>query len=191
MLGRIWSRWAFSVTAASWRRRLPPYLALLALRLRQPGRRALWIGLLALTVGLLLLRGHPQIAFYGLLMLGILGLVEIIGAWRRHVPRAEIGRFAGGLAGGVVLGGALAAALLLPVREYAPESIHGSSEARHAYHYATNWSLSRSEIATPSCRRRWIRQGPCRHDAVHELELSRPGFACCPGSRRSCCAGAW
>jgi hypothetical protein len=126
-----------------------PYLALLALRLRQPGRRALWIGLLALTVGLLLLRGHPQIAFYGLLMLGILGLVEIIGAWRRHVPRAEIGRFAGGLAGGVVLGGALAAALLLPVREYAPESIRGSSEGGGtAYQYATNWSLSPSEIAT-------------------------------------------
>jgi hypothetical protein len=126
-----------------------PYLAFLGLKLREPGRRLLWAGLLALALGLQLLRGHPQIAFYGLLMLGLLGAVEIVGALRERRPRAEILRFSAGLAGGVVLGFGIAAVLLLPIHAYAPESIRGATEEGGvAYQYATNWSLSVGEIAT-------------------------------------------
>jgi hypothetical protein len=126
-----------------------PYLALLALRLRQPSRRPLWTALLALAVGLLLLRSHPQIAFYGLAMLGLLAVFEITGLWRAGAPRAEMGRYAAGLAAGVLLGFALAAVVLFPVHAYAPVSIRGAAEGGGAaYQYATNWSFSASEIAT-------------------------------------------
>lgn len=126
-----------------------PYLLLLALRLRVPGRRPVWTALLGLALGLQLLRGHPQIAYYGLLMLGLLGLVELVAMLRGRVARAEFGRFAVGLAAGIGLGFGLSAVLLLPVQAYAPVSIRGATEAGGvAYQYATNWSLSPSEIAT-------------------------------------------
>ena len=126
-----------------------PYLAWIALHLRAPGRRLLWTGALGLVVGLQLLRGHPQIAFYGFLLLGLMGLVEIAGGLRRGTPRAELGRYTAGLAGGVLLGVGIAAVLLLPVRAYAPGSIRGAGETGGAtYQYATNWSLSPRELAT-------------------------------------------
>ena len=126
-----------------------PYLALLASKIRTGERRPLWIGLFALTLGLQLLRGHPQIAFYGVLMLVVLAVVEIVSGLRRHVPRAELWRFVGGLALGGVLGVGLAAVVILPVHAYAPESIRGAGEGGGAaYQYATNWSFSPSEMAT-------------------------------------------
>ncbi len=126
-----------------------PYLAWIALHLREPGRRLLWTGALSLACGLLLLRGHPQVAFYAFLLLALVGAVEIVGGLLRHAPRGELLRYAAGLAGGVLLGVGIAAVLLLPVRAYAPESIRGAGETGGAtYQYATNWSLSPREIAT-------------------------------------------
>lgn len=126
-----------------------PYLLLLGLRLREAGRRPLWTALLGLALGLQLLRGHPQIAYYGLLMLGLLVLVEFVAMLRRRVPRREFGRLAAGMVAGIGLGFGLSAVLLLPVQAYAPVSIRGATEAGGvAYQYATNWSLSPSEIAT-------------------------------------------
>ena len=109
----------------------------------------MWTGALGLAVGLQLLRGHPQIAFYGFLLLGLMGWSRspaVCGGARRAPNWA---RLAAGLAGGVLLGVGIAAVLLLPVRAYAPESIRGASETGGAtYQYATNWSLSPREIAT-------------------------------------------
>ena len=126
-----------------------PYLALLALRLRVPGRRLLWTGLLGLAIGLLLLRGHPQVAFYGLLLVGLLAVVEIVAGWRARAPRGDLVRYAAGIGAAVALGFALAAVVLLPVRAYARVSIRGAGEGGGAaYQYATNWSFSIGEIAT-------------------------------------------
>lgn len=126
-----------------------PYLALLAYKIRGGQRRDLWIGLFGLTLGLQLLRGHPQIAFYGVVMLAVLAAVEVVSGLRHRVPRAELLRFAGGLTLGGLLGAGLAAVVILPVHAYAPESIRGAAEGGGAaYQYATNWSFSPSEMAT-------------------------------------------
>ncbi len=72
-------------------------------------------GGLAVVIGLMLLAGHPQSAFIGLVGLGIGALV----------PRADapLGRRLGVLAGATVLGALLAAAQLLPTAELARQSV--------------------------------------------------------------------
>ncbi len=126
-----------------------PYLTLLALRIRDGDRRPLWIGLFGLVFGLQLLRGHPQIAFYGVLLLGVFLIVEVVASLRSGTPRGELRRFAVGLAAGGLLGAGIASVMLLPVKAYAPESIRGAAEGGGAaYQYATNWSFSLSEMAT-------------------------------------------
>src|SRR5262245_2759585 len=126
-----------------------PYLAALALRIRRGDRRLLWVGLFGIALGLQLLRGHPQIAFYGGILVVTLALTEVVAAWRSGVARGEIGRCVAGLGIGAALGAAIGAVLLLPVRAYAPESIRGATEAGGtAYRYATDWSFSLREIVT-------------------------------------------
>lgn len=126
-----------------------PYLALLALRIRDGERRLLWVGLYSVVLGLQLLRGHPQIAFYGGIMLVVLAIVEIVAGIRNRRPRRELVHFGAGLALGTALGTAIAAVLVLPVRAYAPDSIRGAAAGGGAaYQYATNWSFSVREIAT-------------------------------------------
>ncbi|MCX7854433.1 MAG: YfhO family protein [Anaerolineae bacterium] len=70
---------------------------------------------LAVVVGLILLAGHTQSAFIGLVGLGVSALV----------PRAEVplGRRLGVLAGAAVLGALLAAAQLVPTAELARHSV--------------------------------------------------------------------
>ena len=124
-----------------------PWLLWATLRLRH-GTRALATGILALLVGLLLLRGHPQIAFYALLMLANYAIVEVAAALRARL-RGEALRFAACLGAAVVLGFGLAAVLLLPVRAYAPASIRGAAAGGGAsYEYATGWSQAPSEMLT-------------------------------------------
>jgi len=88
-----------------------------------------------------LLRGHPQIAYYGLLMLALFGVVEIIGGGRDRAAWPDLWRFAAAARRRRGLGFALGAVLLLPVRGYAPESIRGRAEGGGAsYEFATGWS---------------------------------------------------
>jgi hypothetical protein len=169
-----------------------PYLALLAQRLRAPAA-GFWTALLGLAIGLLLLRGHPQVAFYGLLLLGLLVVVEIVAGWRARAPRGELVRYAAGAGAAVVIGFALAAVVLLPVRDYARVSIRGAGEGGGAaYQYATNWSFSLGEIATfflPSA------PDSARHLRRQHAVLNFPNYlgvaALFLASRRSSsCAGA-
>ncbi len=126
-----------------------PWLLWAALQLRHASRRLGWTALSALLLGLLVLRGHPQIAFYALLLLAFYGAVEILGSWRQRTERPALRAFAGCLALAIVLGLALGAVLLLPVRGYAPESIRGRAEGGGAsYEFATGWSLSLAETTT-------------------------------------------
>ncbi|MBC7227191.1 MAG: YfhO family protein [Thermoflexales bacterium] len=76
------------------------------------GKHFLW---LAVVIGLMLLAGHTQSAFIGLVGLGISALV----------PRAEVplGRRLGVLAGASVLGALLVAAQLVPTAELARHSV--------------------------------------------------------------------
>ncbi|UCD38031.1 MAG: YfhO family protein [Fidelibacterota bacterium] len=106
--------------------------------------------LLALLVGLQLQRGHAQIAYYNLLMLGLFFMVMVVRSWRDS--EWSVGRrwrlilfFI--LA--VVIGFGLAAALFLPVMNYTPYSIRGGRVGGGTgFEYATQWSFSLGETLT-------------------------------------------
>ena len=115
------------------------------------------LGLSGLIVGLMLQRGHVQVAFYGLLLLGFFLLYQIFISVRRK----EIARIApvlGGFLATLLLGFALAAILFLPLQEYTPFSIRGSAsvlaEQKGAadtgvgFDYATQWSFAPGEMMT-------------------------------------------
>jgi hypothetical protein len=126
-----------------------PFLLWAALSLSRARWRLVWTGVLALFVGLQMLRGHPQIAYYGLLLIGLLALVEIIGRLRQRQGVRGVLPYAGSIGAALLLGLALGAVLLLPVRAYAPESIRGSEAGGGAtYEYATKWSLSPGEVVS-------------------------------------------
>ncbi len=126
-----------------------PWLLWAAMRLRRSSSRLAWIAILSALIGLQLLRGHPQIAFYGLMMLALFTMVEIGAAARAPAARRGALRFGAEMAGAVGLGFGLAAVLLLPVRGYAPESIRGRTTSGGAsYEFATGWSQSPGEVAT-------------------------------------------
>jgi len=79
-----------------------------------------WLGLGAIALGLQLFAGHPQETYMTLIVLGIFGIV--MAPWQR--PRHLALTVGGGLLM-CALGGALAAAQLLPTLELAPLSIRG------------------------------------------------------------------
>ena len=111
-------------------------------------RRLLDIALLALAVGTLLLMHHPQIAYYGLLTIGIYALVWVIGELIHRRPKIA-GRGIGLMAAGGVLGLAMSAYLYLPVWRYMKYSIRGAAPLMTQagtgggldWNYATAWSL--------------------------------------------------
>ncbi len=72
--------------------------------------------LLALTIGMMLLAGHLQIAFYGLLA-GMLWAVALLSARTRQEGRAFALRRLGLCAAGLILGGMLALPQILPAIE--------------------------------------------------------------------------
>ncbi|MEZ4388467.1 MAG: hypothetical protein R3D98_13030 [Candidatus Krumholzibacteriia bacterium] len=110
-------------------------------------------GLLALVLGLQFLRGHVQISYYTLLLLGALTLWNLLWplgdgarpAWRERVRRLGLMSLA------VVLGLAVGSVLLMPVHEYAALSTRGESGASGGggspFDYATQWSLAPEDLA--------------------------------------------
>lgn len=118
-------------------------------------RSLLMFALAAATVGTMLLSDHPQMAFYGLFMLGLYLLYELAYDLRKS-PKEGVVK-AAFFAGAVVLGFALYAYHALPTLEYAQYSIRGgggggatgaagATGAGLAYEYATNWSFHPFEI---------------------------------------------
>ncbi len=117
------------------------------------GRRS--VGLLALLLGLQILRGHTQITFYTLLTVGGLvvlnGLLPLAPGAADAPPRAALRWRRGGLvAVGLALACLLGAVLLVPLHAYAGISIRGQAAAGGGvgYEYATAWSLSPRELGT-------------------------------------------
>jgi hypothetical protein len=103
------------ISAAAW---LPAVL--LAYDRFQATRRSHWIALGALALALQLLAGHPQETYMTLIVLALFGVVS--APWRHPSRLVLVG--VGGVAM-CILGGALAAAQLLPTLELAPLSIRG------------------------------------------------------------------
>lgn len=106
-------------------------------------KNLLWMGVLAASVGTVLLSQHPQIAFYGFLISGSFFLVHVI----REVRAGAIGVVRKLALFGIplLIGFAIAAYEYLPVQEYSHYSIRGGGEAGGTsgldYDYATNWSF--------------------------------------------------
>lgn len=109
--------------------------------------------LAGLLLGLQFLRGHVQISYYTLLLLGFLAIWHL--AWPLgEAPRPAAGRRvrnAGLVAVAVALGLVVGAAQLLPVHEYAAISTRGEGGAsggeRTPFDYATDWSLGPEDLA--------------------------------------------
>jgi hypothetical protein len=111
------------------------------------------VALAAVLLGLQFLRGHVQISYYTLLLLGGLTVWHLFWPLDGTARGALAGRArrAGLMALVVVLGFGIGAALLLPVHEYAEISTRGAGGASGgsgtAYDYATSWSLAPEDLA--------------------------------------------
>lgn len=123
-----------------------PFALLLSRRLFRGERRAVTAPLLALVLGVQMLRGHIQISYYTFLITGAVFLWETVRSLRGGNRRAAWGNLASLV---LVVVGALgvSAVLVLPVREYAGHSIRGGAGGLD-YGYATSWSLHPKEMLT-------------------------------------------
>jgi hypothetical protein len=129
-----------------------PLLFLCVYKLFQE-RSVLMFALTAAAAGTMLLADHPQMAFYGLLFMGLYLLNELVYDLRQ-APREGILK-AALFAGAILIGFALYAYHALPTLEYAKYSIRGGGGGGDgaaagatglAYDYATNWSFHPAEM---------------------------------------------
>src|SRR2546421_8293185 len=96
-----------------------PWLALACwVTVREPRR---WGALLGICIALTLLAGHPQMAYYGLLMTAGLAAWFLVKRWRLEGQRALLEPVAG-LTVAAVIGVLLAAIHLLPLMEFTARS---------------------------------------------------------------------
>ena len=107
----------------------------------------------ALLLGLQFLRGHVQISYYTLLLLGLVTVWSVVRPLGEAAPAAMTARLrrAGLMALVVAFGFGMGAALLLPVHDYAAMSTRGAGGASgaggSAFDYATAWSLAPEDLA--------------------------------------------
>ncbi len=92
-----------------------PWLALACWATVQNPRR--WGALLGVCIGMTLLAGHPQMAYYGLLMTAALATWLLLKRWRLQGLRTLLTPIMGLAAAGVI-GALLAAIQLLPLMEF-------------------------------------------------------------------------
>ncbi|MFC1628320.1 hypothetical protein ACFL3H_04310 [Gemmatimonadota bacterium] len=105
--------------------------------------------LLAMVIALQLLALHMQIAYYGLMMIGLYFIIDAVQHRKERDLNAHLLRF-GGLIGIGALALALSAYLLWPVYEYSQFSIRGGGAVGGgvSYEYATSWSFHPKEALT-------------------------------------------
>ena len=108
-----------------------PWLALACwATVREPRRRG---ALLGVCIAMTLLAGHPQMAYYGLLMASALAAWLLFARWRKDGWRSLFAPVAG-LAAAALIGGLLAAVHLLPLLEFTARSTRQLSlSSRDAY----------------------------------------------------------
>lgn len=109
-----------------------------------------WASGLAFAMGMMLLRGHVQIAYYAVMLVGALVLASLIATGKDPVQRMVVLRRTGLIASAGLVALAVSLVLYLPVLEYQGHSIRGAAGTGGgaAFDYATNWSLSWPEFAT-------------------------------------------
>jgi hypothetical protein len=126
---------------------IPLIFLLLDELLQTPARRERYFALLALAVGVQLLRAHTQMAYYTFMMIGIYLLFWLVESYLQKRSLKNVFVSLALVAGALVVGAAMSAVLYLPVQEYAHYSIRGGGTGLD-YEYATNWSFSPAEIIT-------------------------------------------
>jgi hypothetical protein len=108
------------------------------------------VAMAALLLGLQFLRGHLQISFYTLLVIGGLGLWHLARPLQGPLPFAARWRRFGLVLGACALGIMIGAVLLWPVYDYAAFSTRGEGGATGsgvaAFDYATAWSLGPEDL---------------------------------------------
>lgn len=113
-------------------------------------RDLLSLGLLAASVGTLMLANHVQIAYYVFMLVGLYIAYRLIADLRMH-PR-EVLSATGMFAAALAIGIAISAYNYLSAYEYAQYSTRGGGIAGSAgglaYDYATNWSWHPAELLT-------------------------------------------
>ncbi len=103
--------------------------------------------LFVFSVGMTLLSIHIQMAYYALLAGGMYLVWSCVFDFKKRPLRIPLKVFL--FFGGVALGLAFAASVYLPVYEYTPYSIRGSSSSGGlSWEYATNWSFHPLESLT-------------------------------------------
>lgn len=129
------------------------HLPLILFALRQLWNTKKWIFMVILggAVGSQIGSYHPQVAYYGLLMIGLYTLYRIFFAIREETPWKDIVYISGMTAISLGIGYLMASIVLNPMQEYLPYSIRGAGGGAAgggglSYDYATGWSFSWWEI---------------------------------------------
>ena len=122
-------------------------IVFLALEEFLDNRKLLYFAILALAVGLQLLRKHTQISYYTFMMIGLFVIYWIIESIRQKRPVPDILKSLGFLTGALAVGVMMSAWMYLSVQEYAQYSIRGGGTGLD-YNYASSWSFSPLEVLT-------------------------------------------
>ncbi len=129
------------------------HLPLILYVLRQLWNTKKWIFMILLggAVGSQIGSYHPQVAYYGLLMIGLYTLFRIVDAVKEKTPWKDIVHVCGMTLISLGIGYLMASIVLNPMREYLPYSIRGAGSGGAgagglSYDYATGWSFSWWEI---------------------------------------------
>ncbi|MCF7904429.1 MAG: YfhO family protein, partial [Candidatus Marinimicrobia bacterium] len=129
-------------------------LILYALRMAVTTRKWIFFVLLGGAIGSQIGSYHPQVAFYGLMLVGLYTLYRFVLTVQEKEPWQDIARFAALWVLALGTGYLMASIVLMPMQEYLPYSIRGAEGAGSggaaglSYSYATSWSFSWGEMFT-------------------------------------------
>ena len=127
-------------------------LILYALRRLWDTRRWMFMVLLGGAVGSQIGSYHPQVAYYGLLMVGLYSLFRLIQGIIDQEKWTRLSTTIGMIGVSLAIGYYMASIVLMPMQEYLPFSIRGASTSSGvsglSYDYATNWSFDWWSIFT-------------------------------------------
>ncbi len=110
-------------------------------------RKLKYFAILALALGLQVLRLHTQISYYIFMMIGLYVIYWIIESIRQKRPVPDILKSLGLITGALAIGVMMSAWMYLSVHEYAQYSIRGGGTGLD-YNYASSWSFSPLEVLT-------------------------------------------
>jgi hypothetical protein len=127
-------------------------LILYALRQLWDTRKWIFMVLLGGAVGSQIGSYHPQVAYYGLLMIGLYSLYRLIQGIIEKETWTRLMTTMGMTGVSLGIGYYMASIVLMPMQEYLPFSIRGAGASSGAgglsFDYATSWSFDWWEIFT-------------------------------------------